>query len=277
VITVFTMGSQRSGTRFLSDVFARNATDCTTRHETLLEPANPSMFGRPVFDRATGDLHAVRSLLEQKRRAIERHQTRFYVETSNAFMLSAFDQAPEVFPELRFIHLLRDPLRVARSGANRYRLAERWRLPARRYRAPDGQRYFRWSLTGLEPIFARTPDVEPHSLAWYTLHWIEIENRIRRFTDAFGLHERTFTLQAPDDLSDRERLASMFDFLGVGRRHADIRLGRRQNRNPGVRTTITADDRRAYAQTIEKVPREYLAIFDSHPYVDREWSASLRS
>ncbi|MGD8485037.1 MAG: hypothetical protein PVG27_09675 [Chloroflexota bacterium] len=277
MIVVFTMGSQRSGTRYLSDVFARNAKDCTARHETLFEPANPSMFGRPIYDRATGDVDAVRSLLERKRRAIERHGTRCYVETSNAFMLSAYDLAPEVFTDLRLIHLLRDPLKVARSSLNRYRLAERWRLPGRHYRAPDGRRYFRWSLTGREPIFARTPGIEAHSLAWYALHWIEIENRICRFSDAFGLRERTFTLQAPDDLVDGERLASMFDFLGLERQHPHIAAGRRRNRNPGRPTEVTADDRRVFAETIAQVPPEYLAIFESEPYLGRDWSAPLRA
>ena len=67
--TVFSMGSQRSGTGYLSAVFARNVEACVSRHETYLGHSSPSMFGRPIFDHAADDFDVVRRLLERKRRA----------------------------------------------------------------------------------------------------------------------------------------------------------------------------------------------------------------
>ena len=273
--TVFTMGSQRSGTRYLSEVFARNVEGCVSRHETYLDHSSPSMFGRPIFDHAAGDYDAVRRLLERKRRAILRHEANFYVETSNAFMLSYYDLAPEFFPGLRLVHLIRDPIKVAKSAANRARLANRWRLPGRYYRAADGRKYFRWSMTGNEPIFGHVATTPRHSFQWFVLHWIEIENRIKRFLDEFGLCDRTFTLHSPEDLDDAERLLAMLGHFGMSTRRPDLVPGRRRNRNPLVRTVITEQDRRLFAEVIAAVPASYLEIFELEPYLSRDWVEAL--
>ena len=51
--TIFTLASGRSGTHFLYELIRRNANELHARHETY--GLNPSMFGRPIYDHATGD------------------------------------------------------------------------------------------------------------------------------------------------------------------------------------------------------------------------------
>src|SRR5262245_1564713 len=103
------------------------------------------MFGRPIFDYAVGDEEQIRRLVNRKRRIIERYGNRTYLETSHAFLKSWFRLAPEFFPKLKLIHLIRDPLYVAKSEASREDLIKKLRLPFCHYRGGDGKRYFFWS------------------------------------------------------------------------------------------------------------------------------------
>ena len=151
--TVFCLASGRSGTHFLSEILRRNTLGVICRHEPYLW--NPSMFGRPIYDHAVGDEAAVRKLAERKRRVIEGYSgATGYAETSHAFLKSWADLAVEFFPRTKLVHLVRNPLSVAKSDGIREELIHRWRLPLRNYRGGDGKPYFRWALTGLEPIFS---------------------------------------------------------------------------------------------------------------------------
>jgi len=91
------------------------------------------MFGRPIYDHAVGDEAAVRKLAERKKRAIEGYsRTAGYAETSHAFLKSWADIAIEFFPQMKLVHLVRNPLSVAKSEAIREDIIHRWRLPLRR-------------------------------------------------------------------------------------------------------------------------------------------------
>ena len=50
-------------------------------------------------------------------------------------------------------------------------------MPLRHYRGGDGKKYFRWALTGLEPIFSHLAGNPLSRFQWYVVQWIEIENR----------------------------------------------------------------------------------------------------
>src|SRR4051812_16440310 len=140
MLTVFTLSSGRSGTHFLYQLIRRNARDCVARHETY--GFNPSMFGRPIYDYATGERERTRKLLQRKRRIIERCGAATHVETSHALLKSWPDLASEYFPRSKFIHLIRDPLKVAKSEADREELIKRLHFPLCHYRGSDGNRYF---------------------------------------------------------------------------------------------------------------------------------------
>jgi hypothetical protein len=272
MLAVFTLSSGRSGTHFLYQLIRRNARDCAARHETY--GFNPSMFGRPIYDYAVGEQTRTRRLLDRKRRIVERCGATVYVETSHAFLKSWPDLAVEYFPQSKFVHLIRDPLKVAKSEADREQLIKRFYVPLCHYRGGDENRYFRWSLTGLEPIFRQINVADLTRLQWYVIQWIEIENRAMRFLSDSGKHVDCFTLHSPLELNDAGRVAALFDVLGLKQRGPQIVIGGRRNTNWRP-TVITDEDRQQFSEIVGAVPRSYLEIFRREPFASLPWAGSL--
>src|SRR5262245_44437259 len=261
--TIFTLASGRSGTHFLYELIRHNARDCVARHETY--GWNPSMFGRPIYDHAIGQQEPIRKLLARKRGIVERSGANTYVETSHAFLKSWFDLAPEFFPWLKLVHLIRDPPRVAKSEADREGVIKWLHVPFCHYLGGDGRPYFLWSLTGLEPIFQHFSATRLTRYQWYVVQWIEIENRAMRFLDKSGKHADCIALHSPADLNEPERVQNLFDFLGLKLRHPRLLIAGRKNKN-WRRTTITDNDRREFADVLTLIPSCYLEIFRREPY-----------
>ncbi len=272
MLTVFTLSSGRSGTHFLYQLLKRNARDCVARHETY--GWNPSMFGRPIYDYAVNQRERTRKLLQRKRRIVDRCGASAYVETSHAFLKSWHDLAEEFFPQSKFVHLIRDPLKVAKSEADRERLIKGFHIPLCHYRGGDGKKYFLWSLTGLEPIFRHFAKAKLTRLQWYVIQWIEIENRAMQFLSEFRKQADCFTLHSPVELNDQVRVAALFDFLGLKSRGSQIIIRGRRNTNWRP-TVITQEDRRQFGDVIRSVPPASLEIFRNEPYVSLPWAASL--
>jgi hypothetical protein len=273
VQTVFTLASGRSGTHFLYELVRRNAVDCVARHETY--GFNPSMFGRPIYDYAVGDQELICRLVERKQRIIAGYGEKTYLETSHAFLKSWFYRAAEFFPGLKLVHLVRDPLYVAKSEASREELIKKVRVPFCHYRGGDGQRYFLWSLTGLEPIFRHFDGFKLTRFQWYVVQWIEIENRAMRFLDENQKHADCFTLQSPAELNDAVRIRQMFEFLGLRLQSEQIKLSGRRNRNWRA-TVVTAEERGQFTEVVAAMPREYLEIFGREPYAGMRSLEPLR-
>lgn len=273
--TVFCLASGRSGTHFLYEILRRNTRDVVCRHEPYLW--NPSMFGRPIYDHAVGNDAAVRKLAERKRCVIEGYsRTAGYAETSHAFLKSWADIAIEFFPEMKLIHLVRNPLSVATSEAIREDIIHRWRLPLRNYRGGNGKQYFRWALTGLEPIFTHAQEKKLSRFQWYVIQWIEIENRAMQFLRKHGKECDCFTLHSPVELNDAAKVQSLLEFLELPRRGKEIRLEGRKNKTPGARTEITQRDREELAEVVSLLPASYKEIFQHPPYCQWVWAKELR-
>jgi hypothetical protein len=271
VLTIFCLASGRSGTHFLYQLFRRNAVDCVCRHEPY--GWNPSMFGRPIYDRAVGDMANVRRLAQRKARIIARSRQSTYVETSHAFLKSWCDLAPELLDNLRFVRLVRDPLKVAKSEAYRHELLDWLHVPLRNCRGGDGRNYPRWALTGLEPIYQSVADRRLTLFQRYIIQWIEIENRAMQFLDRFGKHADCFTLDSPRELNDPQRAGELFDFLGLKMRRPQIDFGGWQNRNPR-RTEIADAEQREFAEVTAALPAGYRAIFRRESYTKFSWIRS---
>ena len=268
--TVFALANGRSGTHFLYEVIYRNAVNCVARHEPYV--TNPSMFGKPIYDHAVGDSDPIRKLLEKKRRVIERFAPRIYVETSHAFLKSYYDLATEFFPHMKLVHLVRNPLKTAKSLANREELIRRLRLPFCFYRGDDGVRYFRWALTGLEPIYQHFGTQTLTPFQRLLVEWIEVENRAMQFLDQFNKHWECVTLHTPSEMNDVERLRELCDRLGLEIRDRNIDLGGRTNKTPGVPTVITDEEERQFDDVVKQLPERYKAIFAAPPYSQWDWS-----
>lgn len=272
--TIFCLASGRSGTHFLYEILRRNTRGVVCRHEPYLW--NPSMFGRAIYDHAVGDDAAVKKLAERKRRAIEGYsRAAGYVETSHAFLKSWADIAMEYFPRMKLVHLVRNPLSVAKSEANREELIHRWRMPLRNYRGGDGKLYFRWAITGLEPIFSHVADKTLSRFQWYVVQWIEIEYRAMQFLRKHGKDKDCFTLHSPIELNDHARVRSLLEFLDLPLRGKEIHMEGSKNRTPGVRTEIIERDQQEFAEVIRLLPRSYLEVFQQSPYSQWEWTKEL--
>ena len=118
-LTIFTLTSARSGTLYLRSLFQNNVLDCVCRHEPFFDWGNPTLFGPAIYDAHAGRLDRIRARLARKRDYISRLRTGVYLESSHAFLKSAYVAAMEFFPDMRLIHLIRDPLMVAKSEAVR--------------------------------------------------------------------------------------------------------------------------------------------------------------
>lgn len=272
--TIFCLASGRSGTHFLYEILRRNTRGTICRHEPYLW--NPSMFGRPIYDRAVGDEAGLRRVAERKRRVIDGYlSAAAYIETSHAFLKSWSERAIEFWPRMKLIHLVRDPLAVAKSEAVREALIHRWRIPLRNYRGGDGRMYFRWALTGLEQIFAHAAGRQLSRFQHYVLQWIEIENRAISFLQRHAKTTDCFTLHSPGDLNSPQRIESLLEFLDLPRRNGELLLQGSHNRTPGARTKIEQRDEQEFAEVLALLPAERLKIFQQPPYCAWEWSKKL--
>lgn len=278
----FTLSTGRCGTKFLSQLCRDNLTDTVCRHEPYFDRDNPPMFGLAIYDCAIGRMDRIRGEFGRKRDWIERCGARAYIETSHAFLKSFYPLALECWPDMRFIHVVRNPMSTARSEANRQQAAERWRLPFRNYRADDGRKRFAWSLSGLEEIF-QAFDLSKLSLFQrYVVEWVEIQNRAMWVLDAAEAHDRCFTLHSPGDLNRPERIRALFDHFGLRTRKAEIIFPKNYrrlislNQNLKYKTLVTDREAGEFRDVIDAMPARHLEIFSREPYASFPWVEMLR-
>jgi hypothetical protein len=273
---IFTLASARSGTLFLRGLFQKNIRGCVSRHEPFFDWGNPTMFGPAIGDAFAGRLDRIRRRLARKRDYIARHGGVAYLESSHAFLKSAYVAALEFFPDLQLIHLARDPLLVARSESVREQRRLAARAPFHYYKGDDGRPHFCWSLTANEPIYDHFDRERMSLFQKYLIQWIEIENRAMAFLQRHQLRERCFTLDSPRGLNDPETIARMFDFLGLQPRSREIQMGGRRNASLGYTASVDAAGVREWENVWAALPDRYLEIFRHEPYTSFSWNARLR-
>lgn len=272
--TFFTLTSARSGTLCLRDLFRNNVVGCACRHEPFFDWGNPTLFGPAIYDAYAGRLDRIRVRLAKKRRYIERLRGSFYLESSHAFLKSTHVAALDFFPELRLIHLVRDPRYVAKSEAWRQDWRRRIHAPFHFYLGDDHRRHFCWALTGNEEIFRHFNPEHLSLFQWYLIQWIEIENRAMRFLDGHNLRDRCFSLHC-SDLNDASKVQEMFDFFELPTAHKRILPGGSHNRLIGHRTIVTTEDERQCDEITRELPDRYFEIFRREPYNEFPWIAGL--
>jgi hypothetical protein len=267
--TIFAMASARTGTKYLTAVFRENAVDCTCKHEAM-----PTLFGPPVLWRTREDWDRLRQRFAWKRWRIAHCGTSVYVETSHAFLKSFSELALEAFPDLKLIHVYRDPIKAAKSEMNRQHFGDRYFVPFRYHPGTQGQRIFRFALSGEEQIFRDVRLERPSELQWYLLQWIEIENRAMRFLKENEKSKDCFSLAHPRDINDPAIIAQMFHFFELQVRHGKVILpgAKNQSQRP---TEVTDEDRAGLAEVVDALPSEYLDIFRNAPYAGQPWAESL--
>ncbi|HVU99799.1 MAG TPA: hypothetical protein VHH88_00460 [Verrucomicrobiae bacterium] len=272
----FTLASARSGTLYLKGLFQNNIPDCHCRHEPFFDWGNPTLLGPAIYDAFAGRLDRVRALLARKRAHVDRLNASLYLESNHAFLKSAYLVALEFFPEMRLIHLIRDPLKAAKSEANREMWRRRVHAPFHYYRGDDGQRHFYWALTRNEPIFKEFGASRLSLFQLYLLQWIEIENRAISFVKDHNLTSRCRVLHSPRDLNDPVSIKAMFDFFELKPAQPRLVLAGRTNKSIGQTTVITPEDEAEAGFIIQNLPARYLEIFQQEPYQSQKWSARFR-
>jgi hypothetical protein len=234
------------------------------------------MFGGPIYDHSHGRLDQVRHQLSRKQHFIARRRCSVYVETSHSFLKSYYDLALEYFPNSRFVHQVRDPLKTARSETNREQWIDSIYFPWRKYRAADGRHLFRWSLTGDEPIYQAVELPKRTLFQHYVIQWIEVENRAMQFLDQFDMHDSCATMISPRDLNDPAAVRRMIERLGLEMAHDEVQISGKQNRTPGKKTTVTSQEEKEFRQVIDGLPESYLKVFERAPYARCDWVEWLR-
>ena len=229
------------------------------------------MFGRPIYDHTHGRLDSIHRLLKKKKAWIDRQRADTYVETSHAFLKSYYDLAANYFPNSKFVHLIRHPLKTARSEANRELWVDSTYFPLRRYRIDDGRKLFNWSLTGDEAIYKAVGLKQPTLFQFYVIQWIEIENRAMQFLDQFDKHADCVTLHSPHELNDPERVKQAFSKLDLELTYPKIQIKGKQNQTPGKKTTITGQEEDEFREVVIRMPDEFLEIFLHKPYIGQDW------
>lgn len=271
--TVFALATGRSGTRFLSHLLRNNLKNAVCRHEPYFDWGNPSMFGRPIYwhSRGGGAYEPIHKLLGKKKHWIDRRAADTYIETSHAFLKSYYDLAEEYFPNSKFVHLIRHPLKTARSEANRELWVDSTHFPLRRYRTEDGRKLFNWSLTGDEPIYKAVGLENASLFQFYVIQWIAIENRAMTFLDRFDKHSDCVTMHSPHDLNDPVCVRHAVEALGLELSGTEIQIEGKQNRTPGAKTEITSQEEDEFREVVARMPDEFLEIFQHEPYAQHEW------
>jgi hypothetical protein len=272
----FTLASARSGTLYLRGVFQNNVRDCDCRHEPFFDLGNPTLFGPAIYDAYAGRIDRVRERLLKKRRYVDRLPGSIYLESSHAFLKSTYVSALDVFPNLELIHVIRDPIAVAKSEAYREEWRRRVRAPFHFYKGNDGKRHFCWALTGNEDIFRCFDGQELNLFQWYLIQWIEIENRAMKFIDEHNLQNRCFVLHSPRDLNDADKIREMFEFFDLPMKSDRVVLAGRRNQSFGYRKAALANEDEQVGQIISQLPETYLEIFRREPYSKFGWSTRLR-
>lgn len=275
---IFCLTSGRTGTKYLSHIFKNNIRNCISVHHH----SSPDMFGEAIYWHQTGEIDNVKQLFNKKQKKIQQYEADAYAEINHAFLKSFYDVAIETYPDMKLIHLIRNPLKVARSNLNRYKMIKKMHAPYT-YKVDNGKKYIRWALTGHEDIFTKFGfdettifqlNDELKVYQFFLLQWIEIENRAMGFLDRYEKHNDCYTLETPKELNDSVVLNDMFKFLGLELKQENILFRGRKNRNIKP-TIITEDEKDKLKEIVTKIDDHYLKIFRSEPYKNFEWAKLL--
>ena len=277
-LVLFTLASGRSGTSYLADFFAKNITQCYSTHEPYFTPGNPTLFGQPI---AWNTLHndcALLPVLERKCRFIASRREPFYFESNHAFLKAFNRHAGALLNNPGFIHLVRNPLLVAKSEFVREQMIRKVHLPFADYTSDTGERLFRWALTGQEDLFQHYPPTLNRPVSrfqFYVLQWLEIEHRAMQLIRDNHWQDRVFFIDVDVDLKREAVLRNMVDFFGLPYMPV-FNLDLRRNKTPFIGPTlITEQDKLEFQAVVRNLPGSYKKLLQDKPYRDCSWFAEV--
>ena len=277
-LVLFTLASGRSGTSYLADFFAKNITQCYSTHEPYFTPGNPTLFGKPIAWNTLHNDRALLPVLERKCRFIASRRESFYFESNHAFLKAFNRHAGALLHNPGFIHLVRNPLLVAKSEYVREQMIRKVHLPFADYTSDTGERLFRWALTGQEDLFQHFPPTLNRPVSrfqFYVLQWLEIEHRAMQLIRDNHWQDRVFFIDVDVDLKREAVLKNMVDFFGLP--HMPVfNLDLRRNKTPFIGPTlITEQDKLEFQAVVRNLPDGYKKLLQGEPYRDCSWFAEV--
>jgi len=268
---IFALANGRSGTKYLSELFKYNVKNCVSKHEPF-----PDMFGKPIYWYQQGNNKEIQRVFEWKKNRINRYKASVYIETNHAFLKSFSDIAIDYFPDMKLIHLIREPIKTAKSELNRHVTISQLHIPFSYAKGHDGIKYSRYALTGNEDIYKSVGTDNITLFQKYILQWIEVENRAIKFLDKYKKHDDCYTMNSPKDLNDIKILEQIFKFFNLELKYEKILIKGKKNKN--VKPTIISDeDKKQFQEIINRLPNDYLKIFQKEPYHRFEWASTLKA
>ncbi|MBX3618348.1 hypothetical protein [Nitrosomonas sp.] len=267
-LALFVLASGRSGTSYLADFFAKNVAYCYSTHEPYCVIGNPTLFGKPIEWNTRQNDSALIPMLERKCRFVSSRKQPFYFESNHAFLKAFHRHAGTLLRNPGFVHLVRHPLKVAKSEYLRELLIRKLRLPFVDYTSDTGERLFRWTLTGEETLFQHYSQTISR-FQFYLLQWLEIEYRALHLIRANHWQDRVFFIDVDVHLKKKEILRNMTRFFDLPVQ-SEFNLNLRRNNTPLIGpTTITEQDREEFQEIAGKLPESYRELI--HSYRDCSW------
>lgn len=260
MIVVYTLATGRSGTTFLTGLFAANVHNCVALHERL-----PFMNGRVIDWHDEGREDLIEREFEPKRRLIESLAAAavpVYLDCTHLFLKSFCEVAIRHNPEAKLVWLIRDPVAVARSHVGTGYTVNK-----------ENPYCCRPSL----PIFcglSLTPFQQ------FLVQWIEIHNRAAAFVERHDKQGDAFPLISPDGLNDPDSVFRMFAYLGIKTHSQTPIISGEHNASPSRPGAVDTEQETAQFQNvIDKLDAKYLSIFHRPPFtaIGTRWAEMLRS
>ncbi|MCW5597976.1 MAG: hypothetical protein KIT59_02490 [Nitrosomonas sp.] len=276
-LTIFTLASGRSGTLFLADFFAKNIEQCYHTHEPYFTLGNPTLFGKPIDWNTQHNDNALMPVLERKCRFIANRQEPVYFESNHAFLKAFNRHAGALLNNVGFIHLVRNPAKVAKSEWLREQMIRKLRLPFVDYRTEAGERCFLWALTGKETLFQYYAQHTLSRFQFYLLQWIEIEHRAMQLVQHNHWQNRVFFIDVDAHLKDEAILKQLADFFDLSHKPC-FNMNLYRNKTPFIGpTVITGQDEQEMRWVLERLPQKYKTMLKSAPYAGcASWASTIR-
>lgn len=257
---IFTAGTGRAGTTTIVDFFRENIRDCVALHEPPVRPQTrlaklrqflakgyiltleDKGFGKALLWNDFDDRRLLK-IVDRNLKRIQSEECTIYFEANHAFIKTFCDHYIRFIPEMKVIHLYRDPFEVAKSLTNRVTYMKK-----------------NFVAYNFLPDFRKNcVQIDANNLSQFQLYfwnWLEVELRVVRFLEQ-NRKIRVFHLQT-HDLNNPEKMQQLVDEFDLPLKGGDINIPPAKNANP-LKTVIDEKDREEAAFVVRKVGKENIA------------------
>lgn len=221
---VFILGSGRCGTYQISKLFD-TFSNVTSHHEFLFENILETSALYKMNRISNAEVKNL--ILKTHKNEVLLTNKEIWIDSSNALPWIA-DIILEIFPDAKFVHLVRDGRKVVSSFYNKFesvmydknyvKKLKNWLdNPQNNIQPPPYKNYWR-PLPGYGETFMKSlPKNRFEFLCWY---WAEINSHIDSFKETLD-SENFFYIKLEDMVSNRDSFDSFINFIGL---ESDISL-----------------------------------------------------